>query len=319
MIKFQFTFLSKFSSIYPLPIVLIFLLTSHPLLSIKSNAMPSIPKVPHGKTKKAQQVAFAGKIKNLKNEHGELLTVPPQAPSTLRIASYNVHDWRGPEVDLNSPIKNFENQYRVIENINAGLIILQEVDNSEKKIKRFKKLGYKHKVFVGATHEKSNFGNMILSKLPLKHIVKRNFKKIIIDNHSIWHTRAFIKVELDLSCYGKKNLVIYGTHFAVESNELRFAEAQELIELIEKYDHDKNVIIGADFNATRNDKPVQYLENRGFVNSFVRANIEPGFTHWSGKVIDFLYGKYIDLSTNGSFIYYDGASDHLPIITDINI
>lgn len=269
--------------------------------------------------KKAKQIEFKKLINRICLQHTKKEIAIPQKThkSIIRVATYNVHCWRGPEKGLSDRIGgSFSAIFDTIKQTQADILVLQEVElRSSQTYKVFASLGYKYSAFVGGPNAHSTFGNMILSKLPFAQSpIKKNF------SYGGSHKRAFVKVEIDLSTYGKKNLVIYGTHFDDQDRRLRILEAQELISNAQHYDHGKNVIIAADFNE-QGGAAIKLLASQGFINNFDLAGIgQPKFTHWSNTVIDGLYAqrKNWNLWIDGAYILYSGASDHVPVIMDID-
>ena len=270
------------------------------------------------------QKVFINQIDHLHKLHGNLDKSIPQhvfGKGTLRIVTYNVHDFKDP-----AGKQNFWGMYDVLKAIDADVIILQEAvsDDLFKKDKsghnvlrdRFTKLGYSNGSFVGGARKSAHFGNCIISKYKFAcKPYKRNF-----NYKGNIHKRSFVKVEIDLSKWKKAKLALYGTHFQVSDPSLRLEEARELVYLADKYDQHKNVIIAADFNETRKGQALQVLEKSGFVDSFSLAKLqEPYFTHWSGNSLDYLYFKNQDLWVSGSYLYYDNSSDHMPVIMDIEL
>jgi len=209
----------------------------------------------------------------------------------------------------------------VLKSINADVVILQEalgneVLNRDGVRRKFAELGYHYGAFAGGAGKFSNYGNVILSKYPFaSNPVKRNF-----NYKGKEHARSFVKIELDLSKFKKANLVIYGSHFNKSHEQERWEEASEIIYLADKHDTKKNVLVAADFNETRKGKATQELEKNGFADCFVSTKLpEPAFTHWSGKTIDHIYLRNKDLKISGCYLWYSDASDHLPVIMDINL
>lgn len=61
------------------------------------------------------------------------------------------------------------------------------------------------------------------------------------------------------------------------------------------------------------------IEQAGFKDSFAKAGLQgPKFTVWTGKVVDFIWldNKWL-LPLTGSYVYYNAASDHCPVLVDI--
>lgn len=253
------------------------------------------------------------------------INIPATNKNILRVVTYNVHAF-----------KDALNKYTgkdicmVLKKINADVLVLQEVVDNDKTILELSKLDYKYKIFAPIDNNE-HFGNMILSKYPFKKKEANNFK-----NNNEMKTkkfRSYLKVEIDLSKFNKKNLVIYGTHLAIYSQvtghnpinsvpdeNIRTGEIKEFLSRIKNEDKNKNVIIAADFNASRTGKALTTLSNAGFQDNFTIAKVAvPIFTNLHGGAIDFIFSRFVDLKNVGSYIYYNAASDHLPVISDIQL
>lgn len=66
---------------------------------------------------------------------------------------------------------------------------------------------------------------------------------------------------------------------------------------------------------------LDYLAEQGYQDSFTRSNVQPPqFTTWTGTRIDFLFLRSSwNLPLKGSYVFYDWASDHIPVIMDFSI
>lgn len=265
---------------------------------------------------------FAQLIKNMQKFNAN---IPAAQKDNLRIVTYNIHTFKDA---LNK--YTGKDIYNVLRSINADVIVLQEVLNNEKTVFALQKLGYKYKIFAPIDNSRY-FGNMILSKYPFKKKQINYFK----NNNQIKtkKSRSYIKVEIDLSKFGKKDLVIYGSHLAIYSQvvkhdpknsipdeNIRTGEIKELLSRITNEDKNKNVIMAADFNTAKTGVALTTLANAGFKDNFSLQKVTvPIFTNLHGGAIDFIFSKFVDLKSVGSYIYYTAASDHLPVITDIQL
>ena len=64
----------------------------------------------------------------------------------------------------------------------------------------------------------------------------------------------------------------------------------------------------------------QYTDQHGYVDAFQLAHFVPSFTHWTGKTIDrFLIYKGSNITVKNAYIYFDAASDHVPVIIDVEV
>ena len=269
-----------------------------------------------------------------------------------RIATYNVHYWTDAWTG-GDQAANFDGILEVIKNINADILILQEVNWDESEwnsltnseiIQKFEALGYKYNIFGEAAHiYGAPFGNVIFSKYPFKKSFSEKYN-IIVNGED----RSYIYSLIELS--PKNSISIFGTHLDVfdESGSVRKQQIEILTKKIDELKIDKNVLIAADFNEVRESDyqydvegksvwemlkadnlqrhdptPVtvaDHLVKSGYIDCFSKANIlPPKFTVWSGSMVDFIYLKNWNLDIVGCYAYYNAASDHIPVIMDVKI
>jgi len=252
--------------------------------------------------------------------------IPLHAPSkkSIRVMSYNVHRFSNAQ-----RISTEDQIVKLLQKTNPDILILQEAENNHPILQRLKKIGFIFNSFAGID-SKINFGNMVLSKLPFKHVSSHEFSSN--NRIKMGRTRSFIKAEFDLSPFKKNNLVIYATHLAIYTQvsgynpkniqpdqEIRLLQVQELMHMIKQKDAQKNVIIAGDFNDTNKSTASQFLLNNGFNDCFSRFSQDHLFTSLYGQRIDFIKTRLKDISLAGCYFYFSAASDHLPIIVDIQI
>lgn len=261
---------------------------------------------------------------------------------SVRIATYNVHEWLDPY-----GAKNFDGIVTAIKQVQADVMILQEVALFNKATinDALHDAGYHYTAFVTTINSaKRPCGNMIISKYPFTQ--KPVVKTFNADYHAGRERRGFIKTDIALP--NNNTITLYGTHLDVwDASECK--RTHEAAELVSTSAHvSGNVLIGADFNAVR-PQDYQYqvkgkkvwdllnanhmqrtgipvpttalaqLEQADYIDSFTRAGApNPRFTVWSGTAVDFLYlNKQWQLPVLGSYVYYSAASDHLPVIMDV--
>lgn len=287
--------------------------------------------------------SFVGDCKKLSSYNRLIPQKNSGDTSTLRIATYNVHYWADPNEK-----PNFQGIMQTIKEINADVLILQEVVVFDEQVltQAFSSLGYvvDFTTFGATTNNtKKPFGNMIIARPGL--ITKSVVKTFDADQSDLHERRCFITTTLQLP--HNKHITIVGTHLDVWDNtgHKRVLEVQELINVFQQ---NSNTIIAGDFNAVRkqdytyrvngilawqllNEAHMQrvgcpiatqalaLLETHGFVDCFTHINTQPpAFTAWSGTIVDFLFiNKKSDFTIAGCWSYYCGHSDHCPQVMDI--
>lgn len=260
--------------------------------------------------------------------------------SSARIATFNVHGWKDPYEK-----STLQEIMRVISDINPDVIVLQEAllcDNSIKKA--FEALGYAHQSFCRAAQGRCSFGNLILSKYPFAE--QPTPKTFAEDKKHRGEQRCYVKAQIQLP--HDKTITLYGTHFDVydATEHRRTKEAEELVADSAQLTNcmialDANAVRQSDYNYTVNNSSVWQMLNANhmqrtgipaptkalnilessFTDSFRKGN-QPGpkFTVWTGTTVDFLWlKKEWNLKLKGSYVYYTGVSDHLPVFVDVDL
>ena len=200
------------------------------------------------------------------------------------------------------------------------------------------------------------FGNWILSKYPLSGTPKvTHFSHQYtghLENKEDSVDRCFVNAKITLP--SGEICSIYGTHLDVfdDSEKVRFHQIQELMNEMDA-DLSDNLILAGDLNSVRPDDytpanwdllvqdnakrknefsqaplsdkastiVLEYLKGKGLVDSFSLKGIAgPQFTTWSGTTIDFIMMKNNSnrASIDDSAVYFSGASDHIPVLMDLN-
>ena len=118
--------------------------------------------------------------------------------------------------------------------------------------------------------------------------------------------RCFVKSAVNIP--NKSEFFIYGTHLEVNgTDDIRLNQLKEVSADIQTTLKNKNVIIAADFNATRTNSPLALMQQAGFKNSFSYLGWQhPHFTNWTGTEIDFIFlSPSWNLLIAGAYVYYD--------------
>lgn len=256
--------------------------------------------------------------------------VSPKKSNTLRISTYNVHDFtdRARKNTFDMIIKN-------IKLINPDILILEEVylfrknsANITKLIDHMKKIGLIYHSF-GSTEI-----NAVFSRYEFKS------DEIDLGKDTIKRVNRYAQI-----CnFEELQLVVVGTHLDVfdETGTIRKNQIIKILNRIkiETKDNNESVIIAGDFNSLRrddyadtewkyltdNDKlrkvktiedVVPIIEKNGYVDSFAMCDKTIVNSVWSGRRVDYIYGY--DVIFSDSNIFRNTASDHYPIYADIEL
>ena len=281
----------------------------------------------------------------------ENIKIPPKTTHIFRIMTYNVHNWKDPFNKW-----NYNNIFHIIKKLSPDILILQEVTihGTIPYFKIYNDLHTEGFVFESIscnTFKKKFLGNIIMTKISPKSSTRGWYKK---QERPSQENRCWVSMDFILP--NGNPLTIYGTHLEFghtksyshhKKESIRQQQIQELIDHI-KNNNKKNILIAGDFNAIRKEDhlysveeitawdflkkawnikgeiptyTLDTLKKERFKDSFSFINWQlPKFTVWAGIVIDFIFlAPLWQLPIAGSYMYYDAASDHLPIIMDIKI
>jgi endonuclease/exonuclease/phosphatase family metal-dependent hydrolase len=260
--------------------------------------------------------------------------------NVARIMSWNIHQWKK-SVGKES---NKDDVIDVVKKLTPQILLLQEDNNGnvENLLKLFKD-NYDNQMFYYG----SNCGNQntILSFFP---IVKSNtykfndsrfkdYKSNIINTDN---SRCFTLVEIK---WGDKPIQLVCTHLSIyitNQKAVRKAQAEILkgfMRNIRKSGLDgfsKNALqlIAGDFNSfiSEDGEAYEVLRNEKWKDIFYEVNPDESKQPlWSSKntskpktetsrIDTIMFHSLLKGTLKGAYIYYSSASDHLPLIADIN-
>lgn len=251
-------------------------------------------------------------------------------------------------------IKNIDADVLILQEAEGVAEALKHFDPNKYRFGVIKGLGYEYSESIKTGTWPGFFGNFIFSKYPFvanSALKKFDMQYIRPGQTEPGENRAYINVIIQFQ--NNKTISIYGTHLDVEdeSGVVRKKQIDELVAVAHKDKYD-NVLIAADFNEVRRqdysdkiwdlmvkDRQSQVSENwpngwptptsvadtlkaNNFVDCFSYGKfVAPKFTVWSGTVVDFIYlrSNGWNLPVKGSYTYFSSASDHLPVIMDIEV
>ncbi|MGC2310337.1 MAG: endonuclease/exonuclease/phosphatase family protein [Candidatus Babeliaceae bacterium] len=289
------------------------------MFSTQIAEMSQIPGTSHFNKDKAIK-QFSCETQNTFLENAK---IPQKDNSLVRIMTYNIHFWKSPDKKND----NMKKMIAIIKKINPDILILQEVsphtigcgafENSQA-MTSLKRLGFSDFSACNTIAGSGGwFGNVIASKIKFKNRCRFYFEKQI----SKKQTRCYATAQLQIASQ-KKELDVFGTHLESKGkNSIRKAQIEQIVEDIQKDFAHNNSFIAGDFNAARKSSVIKFLEKNGFKDCFSYMNWKhPLYTHWTGQEIDFIFlSPNWNLPLAGCYVYYDSASDHLPIIMDIQL
>lgn len=266
----------------------------------------------------------------------------------VRIVTYNSNYQKSSPSGLSLDIKN------VLKALNADILIVQEVPIKQtttspkqlgSEIKTlFAEFGYTHAAVMRA-HE--DFANVILSK---PELFAKASGVVFSDQGQTGSKkptqRSYVRV--DYMQNNKPWLTVFGTHLELRDEEIRTKQLMQIVQAANTAGTE-NVLIAGDFNALRKKdydyaidattgwdilvKRFQSFKNsppvstkaldflaKTYIDCFEKASLPgPKFTAENGQVLDHIFlNKNWNIPIKGCYVYYSDASDHLPVIMDIN-
>ncbi len=229
----------------------------------------------------------------------------------IRVMDYNIHQGFNIEGYL-----DLESIARVIDRSGADLVCLQEVSrgwlingSADTLLWLSDRLDMDY-LFMPASDDV--WGNAILSRYPLK-LVKSGF----LPQLGAPLRRSFLLAEVDLG--DGDNINVMCTHLHHIEGESWIREEQ-VKKLLEEWDGLERTAVMGDFNAETGDYEVKEMHNAGFLDSQLELGEGDKLTwvHYEPhRRIDYIWVAE-DLEISDVEVIYSTASDHLPVVININ-
>jgi endonuclease/exonuclease/phosphatase family metal-dependent hydrolase len=234
---------------------------------------------------------------------------------TLRVMTYNIHVGVGMDKKL-----DLQRIAEVINVVHPDLVGLQEVDRGVKRtegkdeIAELAKLTAMNYAFAhNLDYQGGQYGVAILSRYPIKQIDHRKY-----ENRREAERRGLIRVEIE---FAGRTINFVTTHLDYQFEDGRLFETEQLLKFLEGVKGP--LIVVGDFN----DEPggdAYKLMLTGFEDAWIIAKIkERGLSCPAdnpAKRIDYIFTRSSDrLGVKRPRIVTTLASDHLPVVADIQI
>lgn len=249
--------------------------------------------------------------------------IPEKADDAFRVVTWNVHQWC--EADRLGKRNTFDELSRIVRVLDPDVLGLQEVSG--------RSIGDKQRVSCDADEE-------------LRNELLIHTRVVVVDSLSvdIGHNRC---MSLAVLSVGNSLLVTAVLHLDVHDGRNRLeniACALYSLEATCEAYHTNNAILMGDFNSYRKrDYPqpmyeqlvelkarryqglnifeaIDYLESRGWQDTFAGVTPIPANTTFFGGRIDFVFTHpgfdFAKFPLRGAYVYFTGASDHLPVVVD---
>ncbi|KAI8899191.1 Endonuclease/exonuclease/phosphatase [Globomyces pollinis-pini] len=235
--------------------------------------------------------------------------IPVKKASHFRFVSLNVHYWE--DCDGYS---NQREVFSILSSLTPNFAALQEVTsclNPDEKmiIDMQKESNLTSPYFSSDVSTWKELGNAVFFQgyepLTKDSINLRWERSALIHQFSI-NNFAFVAVNL---------------HLDVSDEDIRQKQINHVLRILDNTTIQNQIIMG-DFNSLFDSQILKSCLAKGFVDVFdVLSWHKPHYTCWTGTVVDFILvrGDDIKARISGAYVFHNSASDHLPIITDIDL
>lgn len=227
---------------------------------------------------------------------------------TLRVVTYNIHACIGRD-------KRFDPQriIDVIRRLDADLIALQEVEHhlvDDDDLLQFIAAETGYQAYAGPTMKRGsrNYGNAILSRLPVTSMLTRDLS---VAGHE---PRGLIELKLTIN---NQSVLLLATHLGLRPAERRW-QTQQILALLELQQSDVTILLGDLNEWFLWGRPLRWL-NR----FFDKAPHIPTFpAHFPVFSLDRIWLRPTQIQQS---VYAFNkapalmASDHLPLVVDLNL
>lgn len=282
---------------------------------------------------------YCSKVQEVITTYNPNKHIPPPSKSHLRVMTYNIFMHQNAYGS-----DNLLELEEVIKSARPDVIFMQEVlDTSTWPRSRFSLMmarnGYGMWHFAQHTSKSQNLGNVVAVKDGIR--VLERYKIDLPEPYYTKWGRHIMSREEELENITPKwksgrtvshltimledrvtKLHLLSTHLGCEwTNENRIEQSKFLVERVGKM-KDGMYILGGDFNAWPDSAEIQLFTGSGVgKNVFDDLNWNsPKYTCWVGTPVDYiLTGSGLHGKAIGAYVYYTLASDHLPLIADLNI
>jgi endonuclease/exonuclease/phosphatase family metal-dependent hydrolase len=233
----------------------------------------------------------------------------PPSEQPLRVMTYNIH--QGINADFNMDLEGIAD---VIAGENLDVVILNEVNRARVSngfvdtlplISRRLRMDY---VF-GANYQDGQYGNAVLSHYPILTWENTQYK------HNTTEIRGVLRAVVQT--FGEP-ITFFATHLDhLDSPD--HARTEQVFEALATWDGGSRAVLLGDLNAEPNAPELGRIYDAGFVDALEAAGQGDAFTSWGGKPyrrIDYIFFTP-DLSVGRAWVVPSRASDHLPVLAEI--
>jgi endonuclease/exonuclease/phosphatase family metal-dependent hydrolase len=245
---------------------------------------------------------------------------PPRAVASsgkvrLRVMTYNIHVGTGMDKRL-----DLARIAEVIRRERPDLVALQEVDRGVERtgrVDQLRELARLTRMDYAFAHnlnyQGGQYGVAVLSRFPILSIDHRRYAHLREAER-----RGFIRVEVEV---GGRRVSFVNTHLDYQHADNRLFEAEQLLASLPR--QDAPLIVAGDFNEEPSGTTYK-LMLKDFADAWASSGADGGgLTYPSDRAvkrIDYIFhGKAAGIVSKGARVVQTLASDHLPLVAELEI
>jgi endonuclease/exonuclease/phosphatase family metal-dependent hydrolase len=259
-------------------------------------------------------LAFCCALRLDQGARGASLSSSSNSKKALRVMTYNIQHGAGTDQKINLP-----RLAEVINREHPDLVGLQEVDRGVERTQRVDEIAelsrltkMEYAFAYNLHYQGGQYGVGVLSRFPILSIDHRRYA-----NRREAERRGFIRVRVSV---GGREIDFVTTHLDYQYEDGRQFEIEQLLKALEGIN--EPLIIVGDFNAVPTEGSYKLMRAR-FEDAWEINGEEGGLSYPAikpAKRIDYIfYPKGFGFSVKRAWVVNTLASDHLPVIADMEI
>jgi endonuclease/exonuclease/phosphatase family metal-dependent hydrolase len=237
-------------------------------------------------------------------------TAVPGDGSPVRVMTYNLHNgfdqWGNLGLEALAQVIEAENPDVVgLQEINRGWVVNGSTDMLSWLSQRL------DMPYVWQSTTGDLWGNAVLSRLPLN---ETDLQPLPPPDTLL--KRGFIWANVDVGNGEQLSIIDTHYHHKADGSDIRIAQSQAILDY---WAGRPFTLILGDLNAESDTPEIQMFHNQGFLDVLDETNVVPGYTNDARhpfRRIDYIFITP-DLTPRNATVPPEPASDHLPVVTDV--
>lgn len=229
----------------------------------------------------------------------------------VRVMTYNLHNGFNTQGYL-----DMEAIAQVIEDSHPDIVALQEVSRGWVISGRLDMLTWLsqrlHLPYVFGPTADPYWGNAILSRYPIVEYAEHD-----LPPRDLPVLRGFVVAQIDLGNGDRLQVIATHYHHVEGETDVRQLQSEAILEF---WDGAGRTVLLGDLNAQPHDPEIEILRQAGLVDALAGIEPPPAYTHPSinpSVRIDYIWVSP-DLKVNDAWVPLSNASDHLPVVAEID-